>query len=103
MPKTRDQIRTAYQLRIRERLTDWRALLRRNPVQGRQVLQKVLTDRLVFEPQPDGFYAFRGTAVLDKILRGSCAAATTGIRPTGISGLWEAALAGKILRYETAA
>ncbi len=53
---------------IEERMKDWRGLLMRNREQGRQVLQRVLTDRLTFTLQPDGSCLFRGSATLGRIL-----------------------------------
>jgi DNA-binding PadR family transcriptional regulator len=61
----------ALRRRLEDRLADWRGPLRRNREQGRQGLQRVLTDRLTFERQPDGSYAFTAPGTLDRIIRGS--------------------------------
>lgn len=65
---------------LEERLTNWKRLLRNNREQGRQVLQNVLPERL----ESDGL-TFRGTAVLDRILKGDFArellASPKGINP----------------------
>jgi site-specific DNA recombinase len=55
---------------IRERLADWRAMLRRNVPQGRQVLRKLLTTPLRFDPVGDRGWAFTGQAALGKMLTG---------------------------------
>ena len=54
---------------IRERLEDWRAMLRRNVPQGRQVLRKLLTTPLRFQPVGET-WEFSGQAALGKILAG---------------------------------
>ena len=40
---------------------DWRGVLRRQPVQARQVLKKLLDGPLIFTPE-DGYYSFEGTS-----------------------------------------
>ena len=65
---------------IKERLLDWKQLLRNNREHGRQVLRNVLTDRLL----SDGL-TFKGTATLDRILAGGfggkSVASPTGFEP----------------------
>jgi hypothetical protein len=51
---------------LQTRLEDWRGLLRRQPVQGRQILRKLLVGRLVFSPQPDRRYEFSGEGTLGR-------------------------------------
>ncbi len=54
---------------MRARLDDWRGLLRRHVTQARQILCKLLVERVVFTPKTD-HYAFMGTWTLDKLLSG---------------------------------
>lgn len=70
---------------IRARLEDWRAMLRRNIPQGRQVLRKLLTTPLRFQPV-DGALAFTGQAALGKVLAGfvSPDRAKSVASPTGL-------------------
>jgi hypothetical protein len=39
---------------VLRRAKDSRGLLRKHPEQGRQILRKLVSGRLVFEPQGDG-------------------------------------------------
>ena len=54
---------------IRERLEDWRAMLPRNVPQGRQILRKLVTAPLRFQPV-NGTWEFSRQVVLGKILAG---------------------------------
>ena len=54
---------------LRKRLNDWRSLLRRHVPQARQILRKLLTDRVVFSPQDD-HYTFESTWTLGKLVSG---------------------------------
>src|SRR5262249_55906679 len=56
------------------RLEDWRGLLRRQPVQARQILRKLVAGRLIFTPKIDEegrFYEFTGHGTLGHVLAGS--------------------------------
>ena len=58
---------------LRERLTDWQGLLRRETPQARQILREVLAGRLIFAPKIDGsarYYEFTGQATLSGVLAG---------------------------------
>ena len=56
---------------LRGRMKDWRALLLRQKKVSRQIVTKLLDDRLVFTPQPDDrSYEFTGKAKLGKLMRG---------------------------------
>ena len=52
------------------RLTDWRGLLRRQVVQSRQILKKLLVGRIVFREREDGVYELSGQASLGRVLAG---------------------------------
>jgi hypothetical protein len=43
---------------VEGRLTDWRGLLRRQLVQSRQILRRLLVGRIVFRLREDGVYKF---------------------------------------------
>ena len=66
---------------IRERLTDWRALLTRNVQDGRSLLRQLLTGPLKFTPE-NGGYRFEGEAAIGRIL-GDAGLATLMASPTG--------------------
>jgi hypothetical protein len=58
---------------LRDRLADWRGLLRRHPSQARQLVRALLVGRLVFTPEttPDGdVYRFSGQVSLGRMLAG---------------------------------
>ncbi len=58
---------------LRERLTDWQGLLRRETPVARQILREVLVGRLIFGPRIDGsarYYEFTGQATLSGLLAG---------------------------------
>ena len=56
---------------VRRRLDGWRALLRRQPEEGRVVLDALLTRRIRWTPLPDeGCYKFKGWAALDGLITG---------------------------------
>ena len=46
---------------LKAQFNDWRGVLRRQPVQARQVRRKLLDGPLAFTPQ-DGYYSFEGTS-----------------------------------------
>ena len=54
---------------LRVRLDDWRGLLRRHVPQARQILRKLLVDRVVFTPRTD-HYEFTGSWTLGKLVSG---------------------------------
>lgn len=55
---------------LRARARDWRGLLGRQVAVSRQIVMKLLDDRLVFSPQPNHSYEFTGRATLGKFLAG---------------------------------
>ena len=68
--KTNQQVRRDLQARIKE----WRGLLRRHPVQGQQILRKLIDGRLTLTAHPDeviAYYEFKGTGTLTGLLAGS--------------------------------
>ena len=77
---------------LRTRLDDWRALLRRHVPQARQILRKLLVDRVVFTPKTD-HYAFVGTWTLG---RGGGPSTTYGV-PKGIYTFYRSRIGRVIL------
>jgi len=72
--------------RLRARLADWRALLRRNVTEGRAVLRALLIGPLRFTPVKDARrrgYAFEGAVALDRLLTGVIELPTVMASPTG--------------------
>ncbi len=64
---------TRLRLSLRERLTDWQGLLRRQPTEARQILRKLLTGRLVFTSREDAngpYYEFVGKGSISEIVSG---------------------------------
>ena len=56
---------------LRDRLDEWRALLKAEPVKARQILRKLLKGRLVFEPDPERReYRFHGETSYGRLLAG---------------------------------
>ena len=77
---------TALRADFRERLSDWRSLLRRQPIQGRQILRKLLVGRLTLTPaEADGrrVYEYRGEATLGRLLAGAVPSALGMVTPAG--------------------
>jgi hypothetical protein len=82
---------------LRKRLDDCRRTLRRHAPIVRQILMRLIVDRLVFESDPVArLYRFSGTATLRDLLKGvigipgksavtqgSCARRDSNPRPTG--------------------
>jgi site-specific DNA recombinase len=62
--------RAAVDARVRESLSDWRALLTRNTQDGRELLRRVLDGPIRFTPE-NGAYRFEGTAAIGRLLGGS--------------------------------
>src|SRR5438094_3254390 len=72
----------------RQRLADWRSLLRANVADARRILAKLLDGRLTFTPRVDGqrrFYEFTGKGKIQDVLVGifEVAVTTNGV-PNGI-------------------
>ena len=58
---------------VREKLADWRSLLRGAPQEARQILRVLLTEKLTFEPtKKDGqrLYRYRGTFTVGALFAG---------------------------------
>ena len=73
---------------VREKLVNWRALLRGAPQEARQVLRALLADRLTFDPtEKDGrrLYRYRGTFTVGALFAGDMCpqmlASPTGFEP----------------------
>ena len=73
---------------VREKLADWRSLLRGAPQEARQVLRVLLTEKLKFEPtEKDGrrLYRYRGTFTVGALFTGEVCpqmlASPTGFEP----------------------
>ena len=73
---------------LRTRFDDWRALLRRHVTQARQILRKLLVDRVVFTPKTD-HYAFVGTWTLGKLVSGVVDLPQRMASPRGMDTLWK--------------
>jgi hypothetical protein len=57
---------------LRQRLTDWRSLLDAEPVKARQIVRKLVDERIVFEPDPTRrLYTFKGQAAYGRLLTGT--------------------------------
>lgn len=59
---------------LRVRLEDWRGLLTRHVGSGRQILRKLIPERLVFTPHTEGtarYYTFEGVGRLEPVLQGT--------------------------------
>ena len=64
---------TRLEHQVREKLADWRSLLRGAPQEARQVLRVLLTEKLTFEPtEKDGhrLYRYRGTFTVGALFAG---------------------------------
>ena len=55
---------------INDRLAEWRRLLRGSTTQGRAVLQRVISGRIVFTPRDDGGYDFSAETRFDRLFSG---------------------------------
>jgi len=73
---------------VEGRLTDWRGLLRRQVVQSRQILRKLLVGRIVFRQREDGVYEFSGQASLGRVLAG-IVCTKAGVAPTGFEPVFQ--------------
>ena len=83
-----------------ERLADWRGLLRWHPVQGQQVLERLIDGRLTFEPTADGeerYYRFTGTGTVEPLLAGQVVQKLAS--PTGKNILYQVDLVGEARRW----
>ena len=79
---------------LRVRLDDWRGLLRRHVPQARQILRKLLVDRVVFTPKTD-YYEFTGSWTLGKLVSGVVDLPQRMVSPTGLGLLWTPEIKGK--------
>ena len=78
--------------KLRERLEDWRGLVRRHVPQARQILRKLLRGRLVFTPEVRGScegYRFTGEGALDRFLSGFLLDAQAVASPTGFEPVFQ--------------
>jgi hypothetical protein len=56
---------------LRSRVEEWRGLVQRNMPIARQVLDRLLTDRICWTPRRDeGIYEYRGRLHYDRLLAG---------------------------------
>jgi len=75
---------------LAERLDDWRGLLRRQPVQARQILRKLVVGRLIFYAKIDEqgrYYEFRRTRNARQVLTGAFHARAM-VTPAGSDRIW---------------
>ena len=84
-PTSRDHDRISKDLRTC--LNDWRALLHRHIPQARQILRKLLVERVVFTPKTD-HYEFVGTWTLGKLVSGVVNLPQGMASPRGMDTLW---------------
>lgn len=61
---------TALRASLRERLDDWRGLLRGQVTQAQQILRRLLAGPLTCVPQPGRCYRLTGTATLGRLVAG---------------------------------
>jgi site-specific DNA recombinase len=76
--------------RIEERVADITSLLARNTVQARQMLRKLLADKIELEPVGSGrerAYKFRGSLTIEKLISGETS--PTVVAPTGFEPVFE--------------
>jgi site-specific DNA recombinase len=71
----RDQLKSfdspAVARELRRRVKEWRGLVQRNTPIARQVLDRLLADRIAWTPRPDeGVYEYAGRLHLDRLLAG---------------------------------
>ena len=87
---------------LHERLAEWRSLLRKHAPVARQMLRKLMTDRIVFTPQPETrSYRFSIPGDLSRFFNGLVCPQGMAF-PRGISDEWDVDLHG-ILRDSTVA
>jgi len=74
--------------KLRQKLAEWRGLLRRQTPLARQMLARLLDGRIVWTPNKEaGLYEFAGRVNLDRLLSG--VVFTQGVAsPTGLGRLW---------------
>ena len=87
---------THLERQVREKLADWRSLLRGAPQEARQVLRVLLTDRLTFEPtEKDGhrLYRYRGTFTVGALFAGEVCPQMLA-SPTGLVTRWNRVFRG---------
>jgi site-specific DNA recombinase len=74
---------------MREALTDWRGMLRRDLPEARRVLRALLAGRLMFAPG-DGLYTFEGRGTITPVLVGAVGACAKGVvAPTGFEPVFQ--------------
>jgi hypothetical protein len=72
---------------LRQALTDWRGMLRRELPMARRVLRALLAGRLMFAPG-DRLYTFEGHGTITPLLVGAVGACAKGVvAPTGTTRL----------------
>jgi site-specific DNA recombinase len=71
-------------------LADWQGLLRATPIQGRQILRKLILGRTTFTPRLDErYYEFHGEATLGRLLAGALGGARAVVAPTGFEPVFQ--------------
>ena len=81
---------------LEQRIQEWRGLLRRRAVQGRQILSKLIDGRLLMTPhtdQPFSYYEFEGIGTLTRLLSGIVPHNVAS--PRGIALMWALKIEGK--------
>jgi len=60
------------QREIRRRLADWRAMLRREVPEAREILRNLVVGRITFKPRPEArVYEFSGRGSFGRLLAGT--------------------------------
>ncbi len=84
----------------REKVLEWRGLLRRHVPQARQILRKMLRDRLVFRPERRGTqqgYRFTGEGTIMQLLTGLVPDFSQAVAsPTGDETQWTRKIPGEV-------
>src|SRR5881296_3931073 len=73
---------------IRHRLADWRAMLRREVPQAREILRNLIVGRIAFRPRPEtSVYEFSGRGSFGRLLAGTTSAVSV-VTPAGSDRIW---------------
>jgi len=73
---------------IRHRLADWRAMLRREVPEAREILRNLVVGRIVFKPRPEArIYEFSGRGSFGRLLAGTTSPVSV-VTPAGYGRIW---------------
>src|SRR5439155_946177 len=75
----------ALEREIRHRLADWRAMLRREVPEAREILRNLIVGRIVFKPRPEArVYEFSGRGSFGRLLAGTTSPVSV-VTPAGFA------------------